>query len=528
MTSTPPLNLESYAWKQLSDKPSVWQRPALAGESMWIPRSKDLHELFICSTLTFKPPVLRRTFNESTKSAWTTLRFHVPELGLSTKSGRDGKSFMQYHAPSVQAANAWISRTSSFQSGSSKQDFDVLRKTVLDAKQDHDADNAFLLSRAILEDENKGGNRAELVKHAQIMIYVDHQVADGIGARILLGKYLTLLSSDLGRDADDVERDIRWEDSWKNLSPPWITLMNSDQIISGLEYEDNAAENQNVILNKLKHNPGLPLLPSPHHNLPPTQETHFTILSTHQTTALLSAIKHVISPTSNITHLGHAAMVLAILRSIQLPTTTRALYSPCWLNGRRYLRDSELAKSYVPICQSFAPVVFDGMEELVLSPEATKGELGAKLIRACRVATGEYGMIKARKSMLPECVVLFEELGQKMALSAEQNKKSASEGETKKSEEPQTADPFFLSDGVTEQYISHSYPISSPEPLITVDDVQFAASSEKNLIVRMSSWRGQTTISGEWKGCDFDKVVIVRFLEEMFKIMFSIVDDKDI
>ena len=44
----------------------------------------------------------------------------------------------------------------------------------------------------------------------------------------------------------------------------------------------------------------------------------------------------------------------------------------------------------------------------------------------------------------------------------------------------------------------------------------------------MSSWRGQTTISGEWKGCDFDKVVIVEFLEEMFKIMFSIVDDKEI
>lgn len=75
--------------------------------------------------------------------------------------------------------------------------------------------------------------------------------------------------------------------------------------------------------------------------------------------------------------------------------------------------------------------------------------------------------------------------------------------------------------------------------------MQFAANGEKNLyvlsssqylwrlpilnnivrIVRMSSWRGKTSISGEWRGCDFDKGLIVGFLEDVVRVMFSIVDE---
>jgi hypothetical protein len=36
------------------------------------------------------------------------------------------------------------------------------------------------------------------------------------------------------------------------------------------------------------------------------------------------------------------------------------------------------------------------------------------LVKACRVATAEYGKIRERKSMLPECVDLLEELGRNM------------------------------------------------------------------------------------------------------------------
>jgi hypothetical protein len=42
-------------------------------------------------------------------------------------------------------------------------------------------------------------------------------------------------------------------------------------------------------------------------------------------------------------------------------------------------------------------------------------------------------------------------------------------------------------------------------------------------IVRMSSWRGQITIAGEWRGCDYNRGMIEGFLEDVKTIMLSIV-----
>lgn len=41
----------------------------------------------------------------------------------------------------------------------------------------------------------------------------------------------------------------------------------------------------------------------------------------------------------------------------------------------------------------------------------------------------------------------------------------------------------------------------------------------------MNSWRGSTTISGEWRSEDYENGVVVRFLEDVVRIMGSIVDE---
>jgi len=40
----------------------------------------------------------------------------------------------------------------------------------------------------------------------------------------------------------------------------------------------------------------------------------------------------------------------------------------------------------------------------------------------------------------------------------------------------------------------------------------------------MSSWRGRTTISGEWRGCDFEKGVMVAFVEDVVGIMLALIN----
>jgi hypothetical protein len=42
----------------------------------------------------------------------------------------------------------------------------------------------------------------------------------------------------------------------------------------------------------------------------------------------------------------------------------------------------------------------------------------------------------------------------------------------------------------------------------------------------MSSWRGRTTISGEWISSDFDDEMIVKFLEDIVYIMLSLLEEQ--
>lgn len=139
---------------------------------------------------------------------------------------------------------------------------------------------------------------------------------------------------------------------------------------------------------------------------------------------LLSGIKNAV-PEANITHLGHASMVLALLRANPLPLTappsaqTSTLYSPCWVNGRRYLKSSfhghsQAGKSYTLICQSFAPIIFPDLQLLTLSHNSTPGNIRETLINTCKVAVTGYGELRKRLSVLPESVALMEYLGEEM------------------------------------------------------------------------------------------------------------------
>ncbi len=43
-------------------------------------------------------------------------------------------------------------------------------------------------------------------------------------------------------------------------------------------------------------------------------------------------------------------------------------------------------------------------------------------------------------------------------------------------------------------------------------------------IVRMSSWGDRITISGEWRGCDYDRGMVEGFLEDVRGIMLSVLE----
>jgi hypothetical protein len=118
-------------------------------------------------------------------------------------------------------------------------------------------------------------------------------------------------------------------------------------------------------------------------------------------------------------------MVISLLRFSPPLSQPTSLYSPCWLNGRRYLHPSSAFDKYIPICQSFAPIIFPDLESLAVEKIPTREALREKLIAGCKIATEQYAQLKNRKSVLPESIALMESLGAMMGRkskhAAEQN-----------------------------------------------------------------------------------------------------------
>jgi hypothetical protein len=137
----------------------------------------------MCSTL--QSPIFHSRLISASKSAWQQLRYEAPELVLNGIYERDGKAYMQYQTPQTQEdIRQWAERTSAFDFGEQRQDFEDLQEKVLYNIRGQDADNVFLFLHA----QNKDRDFLP-ASSIQLMLYVDHQVVDGIGARILEPRY---------------------------------------------------------------------------------------------------------------------------------------------------------------------------------------------------------------------------------------------------------------------------------------------------------------------------------------------------
>jgi hypothetical protein len=118
-----------------------------------------------------------------------------------------------------------------------------------------------------------------------------------------------------------------------------------------------------------------------------------------------------------VTHVGHAAMVLAMLQLQILPSSGSDarynLYSPCWLNGRRYLLpygdNNAPLTSYIPFLVSYSPIIFRDLQDFVLRPDTHYSETREMLLKASHMAGEEYGSLKEKKSVLPEMIAIVEE-----------------------------------------------------------------------------------------------------------------------
>lgn len=73
-----------------------------------------------------------------------------------------------------------------------------------------------------------------------------------------------------------------------------------------------------------------------------------------------------------------------------------------------------LTKEYIPICMSFAPIVFTDLANFTVGKEASKDDLKRVLLLAVEQANAEYKILRAAESVLTEFVDIAEEIGRGM------------------------------------------------------------------------------------------------------------------
>jgi hypothetical protein len=190
-----------------------------------------------------------------------------------------------------------------------------------------------------------------------------------------------------------------------------------------------------------------------------------TVFTAAESRAIMESIKTKIGPAFSITHLGHAAMVMTALqfKSPQERPSSNRFVSPLFINGRRYLDPKHEPKPYVPMCRAIGAVVFRDVDRYMVSEDASKEEIQQKLRLACEEARRSYQAIREQQSLLTESFSVAE-----LMATAKNHVKDKG-----------MADPFFLSDGIVEQYISRSYTGGSgTNQVLMVHDVRFTANPD--------------------------------------------------
>ena len=128
--------------------------------------------------------------------------------------------------------------------------------------------------------------------------------------------------------------------------------------------------------------------------------------SVEETDALLLAVKAKLGKTCTVTHLGHAAMVMTMLKSKPVderPTHSTNIVSPLFINARKYLdQDVPEAQNYIPLCRAISAIEFRNVEDYILTDDASKEEVQEKLKLACAEAVRSYQAVRDQKSLLTE------------------------------------------------------------------------------------------------------------------------------
>ena len=168
------------------------------------------------------------------------MRCDSPTIAATWQCDDDGSCWLDCSAPDSAVAKEWLERTVIVNdSRESTSDFSAIRDWMNEIKEERRIKDPGLLCLYAFGNTSKPNT-----SKFRVLLNVDHIITDGIGIRILAGKFLAHLARELAYSSDhknpENNGEFDWNSSGSTQGPPspWTDLFNEDQLTSGKSYQD--------------------------------------------------------------------------------------------------------------------------------------------------------------------------------------------------------------------------------------------------------------------------------------------------
>ncbi|KAK1671843.1 putative trichothecene 15-O-acetyltransferase [Colletotrichum godetiae] len=511
--SLPPLpRLEpaKFRWLPSPDDPRSIRRLAVGTEA-WVglrePNSRGQYDNYLNTSLRIHVPGFSLdTIALQISKALVNLRFQHPEIGCSVAWTTDqAPPFIVYTSPiSNEAALEWarsiVSAIATVRTG-----LEVAAEISKERQKRPEPlppVKVYVVAQVL-----ETSTLLEADARVDVLCAFNHIHWDSISSRIFVGDLLRGLGQHLNASGQNTAVNTLqhpWGKEIVNLNEPVLDACKTVVDALGEDYEKTRDEFITELL-KSATSWGLPVT-----NTVGTPRTIWASFSADQSQVIGKAIKSRLGPHFTFTHLGHAAMVLAILRVCPLlPDASDSIFlsSPLPVNGRRYLTSSDASIRYGS-CQAGASVEFAPLRSYVVdegNPEAIK----ATLVRLARYVRDSY-----EYWLKNEFQLVIDQAKSNFLASF-----LASTPRAPSSFSP-TSFPAFVSDGIVDKYLPEAIFSTSSERTFTVESCHFHLTTySSDVLVRMDSWKGETGLSVCFNDGRLDETLAKTFLDAIVDFM---------
>ncbi|KAL8888260.1 MAG: hypothetical protein Q9215_004276 [Flavoplaca cf. flavocitrina] len=305
-----PIDPDRYAWKQSNVDPFIWQRQACGAEvpiqyvANKTPTSRDY--AYAWTTAEIKGKYTMQELRHAARAAWRLLRYQEPQIA-ATRARDVPTVVLQYQIPKDEKEiDFWLDLTVNIEASSDPMDF-IMRATEGHIWWQHrlrpQAATIFMAASTYDEWTPLTGTTI------RIAFQVDHLFFDGVGIRAMITAFFRGLVAQLITPRKQYKK-LDWEKSVQNLREAYVKLLTPEQ------YGSETAINASVqdLLRRHGNHRHRYLLWMNAGSLICRSNVLWHSFTKEQSRRMIKAVQRILGPGYAITHLGHAAVLLAHIK----------------------------------------------------------------------------------------------------------------------------------------------------------------------------------------------------------------------